>query len=139
MPSVSKRTVSPTPQQEIPDLSELLNALYALREQVAANTKRLITLEQTVSVIASERHPTPQVALATDAQNPVVKKLLNQIADLTNTTKSLQSQIDLLTQTHSIELATLSSRYNTLDYLLATDPYKITKAKLIKIAKELKL
>lgn len=131
----------PNPSQtsdKRPDLNEVLSTLYAVREQVAANTKRLIALEQTVSVMATEQSKKQNIYPEV-TQREATHALAQQIADIKTTSMSLQNQLDLLARTNAIKLAELGVKFQTLDYLLATDPYKITKAKLIKIAKELKL
>lgn len=127
----------PTPA---PDVAGVLSQLHSLREHVAFLTSRTTTLEQTLSVvtkdIADSRVLYPEIA---GRNNPIIKSVLDQLSELKARADSLQMQITTVANTHFLEISKLNAKFATIEHLLDTDPYKITKAKLIRLAKELNL
>jgi hypothetical protein len=127
----------PTPA---PDVAGVLSQLHSLRELVAFLSSRTTTLEQTLSVVTKDIADTrvlyPEV---TGRNSPIIKSILDQLAALNARADSLQMQITTVANTHLLEISKLNAKFSTIEHLLATDPYKITKAKLIRLAKELNL
>lgn len=139
MRNTPQTSASPTPTP-VPDEAGVAAQLLSLREQVAAITGRTLTLEQTLAIVsrdlANNRELYPDL---TGLEHHSIKSLTLQLTSLEARANSLQSQLTALTNTYARELATLNAKFATIEHLLATDPYKITKAKLIKMAKELNL
>lgn len=126
-------------------LSEIEQTQTAIRHQLASLASRLSTIEQTAAVAATKKE-SKNLTPASFPHTPNSTRSQHPLAILTTKAEEANLRIDS-TQTMlkqsiaalSNEITATNTKLASILHLLETDPYKITKAKLIRIAKELKL
>lgn len=126
-------------------LSEIEQTQTAIRHQLASLASRISAIEQAAAAAATKKE-SKNLTPASFPHTPNSTRSQHPLAILTTKAEEANLRIDS-TQTMlkqsiaalSNEITATNAKLASILHLLETDPYKITKAKLIRIAKELNL